>query len=150
MNLLFSINGRVTRKAYWGLLGVIIIGTFITASINDGAMLIFYLLIFWPSIAIQMKRWHDRNKSGSWILINVIPYIGTIWALTELGCLEGTKGPNKYGDDPFGRKGENIKESNDLKYKDELVENNNESVIPLETKQKNSVKEEDYETFIKD
>ncbi|TGR16409.1 DUF805 domain-containing protein, partial [Mesorhizobium sp. M8A.F.Ca.ET.197.01.1.1] len=47
------------------------------------------------------KRWHDRNKSGWWTLIGLIPIIGGIWLLIELGILEGTRGANQYGPDPL-------------------------------------------------
>jgi uncharacterized membrane protein YhaH (DUF805 family) len=46
----------------------------------------------------------------STIIINIIPVIGWIWALVELGCLRGTPGRNQYGDDPLAGRlaGENI------------------------------------------
>jgi len=68
-----------------------------------GAIIFFILLIplFWMSFAIQIKRWHDRDKSGWWCLIVLIPYIGPIWAFIENGCLGGTPGPNRFGNDPL-------------------------------------------------
>lgn len=59
------------------------------------------ILFLWPSLAVQAKRWHDRDKSGLWILINFAPYIGVIWALIETGILPGTVGDNVYGRDPL-------------------------------------------------
>jgi uncharacterized membrane protein YhaH (DUF805 family) len=67
-----------------------------------GILGILYLALIWPSLAISIKRWHDRDKSGWWVLIGFIPLIGGIWALIETGFLEGTKGPNQYGLDPLG------------------------------------------------
>ena len=55
----------------------------------------------WPVFAAQIKRWHDINKSGLWCFINLIPCVGPLWALIELGFQRGTKGPNGYGDDPI-------------------------------------------------
>ena len=49
------------------------------------------------SLAIQVKRWHDRNKSGWWVLIGLIPLIGGIWALIETGFLAGDDGENRFG-----------------------------------------------------
>jgi hypothetical protein len=46
------------------------------------------------------KRYHDRDKSAWWILICLLPIIGGIWQLIELGCLRGTEGSNDYGPDP--------------------------------------------------
>jgi len=61
------------------------------------------LLLFWFALSIQVKRWHDRGKSGWWVLIGLVPVVG-IWAFIECGFLEGTVGPNEYGPDPLGRK----------------------------------------------
>lgn len=58
------------------------------------------LVLLWPTLAVQTKRWHDRGKSGWWNLIGLIPFIGTLWAFIELGFLRGTPGPNRYGSDP--------------------------------------------------
>jgi uncharacterized membrane protein YhaH (DUF805 family) len=56
----------------------------------------------YPAIAVYAKRWHDRGKSGWWTLIILVPAIGSIWLLVELGFLRGTPGANKYGPDPLG------------------------------------------------
>jgi uncharacterized membrane protein YhaH (DUF805 family) len=62
---------------------------------------IVILLTLWPSLAIYAKRWHDRNKSGWWSLIMLVPIIGGIWMLVELGFLRGTEGANRFGPDPI-------------------------------------------------
>jgi len=51
----------------------------------------------WWGFAISVKRWHDRGKSGTWVLINLIPIVGALWQFVECGCLPGTPGPNPYG-----------------------------------------------------
>jgi uncharacterized membrane protein YhaH (DUF805 family) len=48
-----------------------------------------------------VKRYHDRNKSGWWILIVFVPVIGGLWYFIECGFLRGTPGPNTYGPDPL-------------------------------------------------
>jgi uncharacterized membrane protein YhaH (DUF805 family) len=52
-------------------------------------------------LAISIKQWHDRGKSGWWVLIGLIPFIGAIWALIETGFLEGDPGDNQYGPNPL-------------------------------------------------
>jgi len=68
--------------------------------------LIIYLavlvLAIWVGLALQIKRWHDSDKSWVWIFISLIPFVGAIWALIECGFLDGTPGPNKYGPSPKG------------------------------------------------
>jgi uncharacterized membrane protein YhaH (DUF805 family) len=60
------------------------------------------LLAVWMKLAVIVKRWHDRDKSGWWVLIVLIPVIGWLWQLIECGFLDGTPGPNKYGPSPKG------------------------------------------------
>jgi uncharacterized membrane protein YhaH (DUF805 family) len=55
------------------------------------------LLFLWPQYAIATKRWHDRGKSGWWSLIVLVPIVGGLWALIELGFLPGEEGVNAYG-----------------------------------------------------
>ena len=69
-----------------------------------GLLVIFALAIFIPALAVVVRRLHDQDKSGWFILIQFIPYIGGIIMLIFM-CIEGTKGENRYGPDP---KGENI------------------------------------------
>jgi uncharacterized membrane protein YhaH (DUF805 family) len=58
-----------------------------------------WLVWLWTLLAVFVKRWHDRDKSGAWMFINLIPVIGWIWTLLECGLLPGTPGPNRYGGD---------------------------------------------------
>jgi uncharacterized membrane protein YhaH (DUF805 family) len=62
-------------------------------------LIVLFLLLLWPSICLYAKRWHDRDKSGWWSLIGLIPIIGGLWMLIELGFLRGTDGPNRFGPD---------------------------------------------------
>lgn len=110
----WSFQGRIPRKTYW-LASLVWICVFVItwllilalgeSSNNPDIALILMLIVFipylWSSIAIQAKRWHDRDKSAIMVLINLIPYIGGFWVLIECGCLRGTVGPNKYGNDPI-------------------------------------------------
>ena len=64
-------------------------------------IIIVSLLFLYPALAVYAKRWHDRGKSGWWTLIGLVPIIGGIWLLVELGFLRGTEGPNQYGNDPL-------------------------------------------------
>ena len=64
------------------------------------AVVIVSWLAFWMALVAQIKRWHDMDKSGLWCLVNLIPILGNMYALIELGFQRGTEGPNDYGDDP--------------------------------------------------
>jgi uncharacterized membrane protein YhaH (DUF805 family) len=105
-----SPQGRANRKQFWLwlVLPLTVIGALLAlvdiASGNynpeTGIGLftgIFALLTLIPTIIVYIKRFHDRDKSGWWVLIGLIPIIGVIWLLIELGLLKGTLGPNRFG-----------------------------------------------------
>lgn len=111
-----SFEGRINRSKFWAGVGVLfalgilvnIIDVMLGLGINmgNGAQmgvlgLLFTLAAIYPALALYAKRWHDRDKSGWWTLIILIPIIGPIWAIIELGALEGTRGANRYGPDPL-------------------------------------------------
>jgi len=61
---------------------------------------IVYVLLLWIGLAVSVKRCHDRNRTGWFVLLSFIPILN-IWYLIEVGFLKGTTGPNTYGPDPL-------------------------------------------------
>lgn len=107
-------SGRARRMEYWMftlinfLIGVVL--SFIDMALGSkvGALegygiisLVYFLAVFIPGLAVTVRRLHDIGKSGWFFLIVFIPLIGFIWLLVLL-FTEGTRGPNKYGEDPKG------------------------------------------------
>jgi uncharacterized membrane protein YhaH (DUF805 family) len=107
--LFFGFEGRVSRRQFWlygvaALLGLALLGHVLLgiARVRAGtADLVVNLLLLWPALALSVKRWHDRDKSGWWVLLNLLPVIGWLWALLDNGFLRGTAGPNRFGPDPL-------------------------------------------------
>ena len=145
--LLFSFKGRINRGKYWFALLLYMLAwiAFVALCfmwlgsidpdrllrIAGGAMLIWLIAIVlaiagaWSGIAVGIKRLHDRDKSGWWLLLfwlgpsaltsgnmsmgdtggnfilNLAAFAIMIWGFVELGCLKGTTGPNAYGPDPL-------------------------------------------------
>jgi len=62
-------------------------------------ILLLSLALIVPAIAVQVRRFHDQDKSGWFVLINFVPYVGGLVVLVFM-CLEGTRGPNRFGPDP--------------------------------------------------
>lgn len=59
------------------------------------------IVLFLPSLAVAVRRFHDIDKSGWWYLFNFIPLIG--WAFIIMWmCTPGTPGRNEYGENPLG------------------------------------------------
>jgi uncharacterized membrane protein YhaH (DUF805 family) len=109
---LFSFQGRVGRQQYWVMVLLSVPFILAAAIINGGLRrdpaetpgVLVLLPMLWAAVAVTIKRWHDRSKSGWWILINLIPVVGDIWSLIENGFLKGTPGENRFGPDPLERK----------------------------------------------
>jgi len=103
-------NGRIPRSTFWKfyavVYGLLLILGFISESEESPSVTTFVLSglmlpVLFMGIIVQIKRWHDRDKSGWWILINFIPLVGGLWSLIECGFLKGTDGPNRFGPDPL-------------------------------------------------
>jgi uncharacterized membrane protein YhaH (DUF805 family) len=143
---LFSPRGRINRAKYWLYILVSIAIVVVLIAVMSvvwagqlydprggftfplGATMIFgivYLLLVIVGIFVGIKRLHDRDKIGWWLLVfylvpMVLSWISailsrngigflfalaslaiSIWAFIELGCRRGTVGPNRYGPDPL-------------------------------------------------
>lgn len=141
LQLYFSFNGRIALETFWAkgvltifasffIVGLVELSYFAYSAYSGFLVILWGLLIIWPSLAITVKRFHDRDKSGwwlligpicsiglrwafmeivflsgtqepIWILIGIISIIGLIWVFIEIGFLSGTKGPNQYGAESF-------------------------------------------------
>jgi uncharacterized membrane protein YhaH (DUF805 family) len=76
-----------------------------SASYNGGVLSIIWSLAnILPSLAVGVRRLHDTDRSGWWLLIALIPLIGFIVILVFF-CLRGTAGPNRFGGDPLRAQG---------------------------------------------
>jgi len=120
----FDFSGRSRRKEYW-LFVILIWVLLIVAMILDAKLglggtatsssefgdgtasasfnvsgggyitMIFVLLMLIPGLAVSIRRLHDQDKSGWWILV---PIAGAIMVM----FIGGTAGPNRFGPDPKG------------------------------------------------
>lgn len=106
----FSPEGRINRQQFWlwlilplTAIEILLVAVDVmTGNYNQKLGIgvlsgIFALASLIPAVIVYIKRFHDRDKSGWWVLIGFIPVIGAIWLLIELGFLQGTPGPNRFG-----------------------------------------------------
>lgn len=107
IHLLFSPKGRISRSWIWGYGGLsftILIVTMAAYLADRGLGIVLFLWWFlisiYAGIMVQIKRYHDHDKSGWWILTEFIP-LYNIWTTIQLLFLRGTRGPNRYGADPL-------------------------------------------------
>jgi uncharacterized membrane protein YhaH (DUF805 family) len=104
-----TFSGRAIRSEYWYWVLFAVLGGVATkmadsaifASQSSASPLngVFNLLIFLPGLALGIRRLHDINRSGWWVLIT-LTIIG-VFLLLYWACTKGTHGPNEYGPDPF-------------------------------------------------
>lgn len=105
IQMLFGFKGRLERLPWWiaTILGNLGLGMVYAIFGWPRPSVVFLLLLgpalIWILVAVQVKRWHDRDKSGWWFLINLLPVVGWLWVLVECGFLRGTVGPNRFGDE---------------------------------------------------
>ena len=100
-------SGRARRAEYWyfvlfNMIIGIVLGI-IDGAIGSGGILggIYPLAVLIPSIAVSVRRLHDTNHSGWWLLINLLPLIGTIILVVFL-VRDSQPGKNQYGPNPKG------------------------------------------------
>lgn len=101
-------DGRATRKEYWlfVLLYIILIIVFSVLDVLLSSSIFVVLVplaLLIPQLAVIVRRLHDINCSGWWILLALVPLLGSI-ILFVMMLIDGTKGKNRFGDDPKGRK----------------------------------------------
>lgn len=112
--LLFSFDHRLDRRTYRyarivanaGFLFLIYsLRSALEKSIggSPGVAILFALLMFvllivmaWTTLAMQVKRRHDRDKGWAWLLVGFIPIVGPLWVLVETCWLDGTPGYNRF------------------------------------------------------
>jgi uncharacterized membrane protein YhaH (DUF805 family) len=97
--------GRAIRSEYWYWVLFVILSEVVTSIIDAviGIQLtttIFGLAVILPGIAIAIRRLHDTDRSGWWVLLVFIPLVGAI-VLIVWYCSRGTEGSNRFGPDPL-------------------------------------------------
>jgi len=109
-------SGRARRKEYWlfhlinGIL-CLVLGALVAfvgrAVIEDpvtlirlaaGVLMLYMLATIIPSLAVLVRRLHDINRSGLWLLISLVPFGGLV--LLIFACIDSDPGPNQYGPNP--------------------------------------------------
>ena len=101
-------TGRANKAEFWQyvLVFIVISASFsLLMSLFGGVKIlrmIFMLLngivslaLLVPSIAVSVRRMHDIGKSGKWVLINLIPILGSIWFIV-LAIKESESGTNQF------------------------------------------------------
>ena len=99
----FVFKGRASRSEYWWF-QLIVSPSYFISEVLDNEISFFFLgitlITLIPAISVGVRRLHDTNKSGYFLLISFIPFIGGLILLFLL-IPEGTKGKNRFGPNPL-------------------------------------------------
>jgi uncharacterized membrane protein YhaH (DUF805 family) len=100
-----NFSDRACRSEYWYWVLFVFIGYIVTSIIDrvigyPVTYFLFSLAIVIPGIAIGIRRLHDLDRSGWWLLLGLIPLVGAIILIVWF-CGQGTQGPNRFGPDPL-------------------------------------------------
>lgn len=98
-------TGRARRQEYWMftltnfviMLGIVLIETAI--GLPGIISTLYALAVLLPAIGVSIRRLHDTSRTGWWLLLVLIPYVGAI-ILLVLMALDSTPGENQYGPNP--------------------------------------------------
>jgi uncharacterized membrane protein YhaH (DUF805 family) len=102
-------SGRAARSEYWYWVLFAILVDIATNLIDAGigstghfgvVSIVAGLILLLPGIAVSARRLHDRDKSGWFLLLGLIPLVGPIILIVWF-CMRGTIGPNRFGPDPL-------------------------------------------------
>ncbi len=104
-----SPHGKITREGYWlASLPLFVLSILPELFMTVDATLdmfvvsaVVFLVLLVPTCMLSIKRCHDRNRSGWFVLVGLIPLLGSLWILIDLGFLPGTRGTNRFGPDPL-------------------------------------------------
>lgn len=102
-------SGRARRKEYWmfvlfNILIAVAIGIVeaMLLGLTFGVLSMIYgLAMLVPGLAVSVRRLHDTGRSGWWVLISLIPFIGVIVLLVFMAT-DGEQGTNQWGPNPKG------------------------------------------------
>lgn len=97
-------EGRARRREYWNFVLFNFLATLVLGVVDvvlDITVLapLYSLAVLIPSIAVTVRRLHDTDRSGWWILISLVPVVGFI-VLLVFTLMDGTPGPNAHGPSP--------------------------------------------------
>jgi uncharacterized membrane protein YhaH (DUF805 family) len=112
-------SGRSPRAEYWWFLllewlAMMVFIVLVVTAVGDSKetnpyfdafivpFVLAFIVLIVPNIAVQIRRLHDQDRSGWFILLFAIPYIGGLIGFIFM-CIPGTPGPNRFGPDPYGR-----------------------------------------------
>ena len=98
--------GRAGRPEFWWFqFGNIVVGLLVAgvvaiaygAGASQTGADVYFLAVLLPTLGVEVRRLHDIDRSAWWVLLSLIPFLGTV-VLLVFFILPGTPGPNRFGE----------------------------------------------------
>ena len=108
-----TFTGRARRKEFWFFQLFVLLIAMVLSLVDRMLGLLddvtgfgplsglFSLAMFIPSLAVSVRRLHDTDRTGWWALLYFVPLLGFL-VLLVFFVLDGTRGTNRFGEDPKG------------------------------------------------
>ena len=108
-----TFSGRARRKEFWFFQLFVLLIAMVLSLVDRMLGLLddetgfgplsglFSLAMFIPSLAVSVRRLHDTDRTGWWALLYFVPLLGFL-VLLVFFVLDGTRGTNRFGEDPKG------------------------------------------------
>ena len=100
----FVTKGRASKSEFWWFQLIWVVSYLATIIFENESAIFFFLgiiiIIAIPLFTVGIRRLHDTNKSGFYVLWSLLPFIGGVVVLASM-IGEGSKGKNQYGENPL-------------------------------------------------
>ena len=95
-----TFTGRASRSEYWyffllNFLVQLVLTIVLAPMLAGSIMLVYSLAVIVPGIAVAIRRMHDVDKSGWWLLLTLVPLAN--FYIIYLVIIKGTEGENRFG-----------------------------------------------------
>lgn len=94
-------KARASRKTYWvyslPLAALYVLSEYLLRETSELLYLVVLVPVLYAAAMINIKRSHDRGRSGWFTLVLFVPIVA-LWPLIEFGFIKGDEGQNKFGD----------------------------------------------------
>jgi uncharacterized membrane protein YhaH (DUF805 family) len=119
-------EGRASRQQFWMFILLYVVFAIalamveVAVGLDDILTSIYGLVLFLPYLGLAVRRLHDINRSGWWILIGLVPLVGFI-VLLVFYVKQGDSEANQYGPNPLGTTGDDVPQPPDGDSKQDVL-----------------------------
>ncbi len=107
----FNLGGRLSLVSFWlNTATVWFIFYLVSSAVGDNASHVVTWLVNGCALLVLallcIRRLHDRNYSGWWLLLALVPVLGALWLVWQCALMRGLVQGNRWGEDPLQSRGD--------------------------------------------